>query len=64
MSRRIYWDERRELIETPVLRIEGETLFDEAVGPMLIELPDTVIVVRPDQTAHLDRDGNVVIKVV
>ncbi len=64
ISRKIYWDERRELIETPVLRIEGEMLFDEAVGPMLIELPDTVIVVRPDQTAHLDRDGNVVIEVV
>ena len=30
-------------------------------GPALIQLPDTVIVVRPEQSARMDPFGNIII---
>jgi N-methylhydantoinase A len=61
-ERPVYWTERGGFVETPVLRMTAGTLADEVVGPALIELPNTVVVIRPDQTASSDIVGNLVVR--
>ncbi|MCU0975514.1 MAG: hydantoinase/oxoprolinase family protein [Steroidobacteraceae bacterium] len=60
-ERLVYWQEYGRLEPTRVLRAEGEVRFDRLEGPALIELPDTVIVVRPGQSVRVDDYGNVVV---
>jgi N-methylhydantoinase A len=59
--RPVYWSELGELVDTPVLRLDRSTFNDSTPGPALIELPDTVVVVRPRQTAQFDDIGNLII---
>ena len=47
VSRPVYWAEHGGVSETPVLRLSGSRLDEKLEGPMLIELPDTVAVLRP-----------------
>jgi hypothetical protein len=48
----------RDLRDTPVYEAVPSTALD---GPALIELPDTVIAIRPGQRGEPDRTGNYVI---
>ena len=57
-SRSIYWPELREAVETPTF---DAVPADAVSGPALIELPDTVIVIRPGQSGRPDAHGNYVI---
>jgi N-methylhydantoinase A len=58
-SRPVYWSELRDFLQTPVY---DEVPADPIEGPALIELPDTVIVVRPGQHGAPDGAGNYVIE--
>jgi N-methylhydantoinase A len=57
-SRAVYWSEVRDFVETPVY---DEVRSEPIDGPALIELPDTVIVIRPGQRGGPDAGGNYVI---
>ena len=62
-SRLVYWSELGEYVDTPVLQIGGSRIDDSLRGPLLVELPDTVVVLRPGQTARFDDFGSLVIDV-
>jgi N-methylhydantoinase A len=62
-SRRVYWSESRSWVETPVLKLAGGRVEGTLEGPMLIELPDTVVVVRPGQRATFDTWGNLALEI-
>jgi N-methylhydantoinase A len=53
--RPVYWSELRDFRDTPVYE---QVPSARIVGPALIELPDTVIVIRPGQRGEPDRGGN------
>jgi N-methylhydantoinase A len=59
--RDIYWPELKDHADTPVFRAAPAGAL---AGPALIELPDTVIVVRPGQSGQPDEAGNYVIDLV
>jgi N-methylhydantoinase A len=63
ITRRVYWDELSEVVETRVIKATAgdADLSEPIVGPALIDFPDTVIVVRPRQTATSDSFGNIFI---
>ncbi|HWU12235.1 MAG TPA: hydantoinase/oxoprolinase family protein [Streptomyces sp.] len=63
LSRRVYWSEKRGYLDTPVLKLSGGRVDGRFEGPMLIELPDTVVVIRPGQVAAFDRWGNLVLEI-
>jgi N-methylhydantoinase A len=56
--RAVYWDERRALADTPIY--DGTALLpgNRLDGPLLVETPDTVVVVRPGQSLAVDAWGN------
>jgi N-methylhydantoinase A len=56
--RRIYWPELQEHVDTPVYDAAPP---GELAGPALIQLPDTVIVVRPGHSGRVDELGNYVL---
>jgi len=57
-SRAIYWPELRETVETATFdAVPGDVVR----GPALIELPDTVIVIRPGQSGRPDAHGNYIV---
>jgi N-methylhydantoinase A len=62
-SRRVYWQELGGLADTPVLRLGEGRLDEELEGPLLLELPDTVVVLRPGQRARYSELGSLVIEV-
>jgi N-methylhydantoinase A len=62
-ERAVYWWELEGWVETPVLRLAGGSLPEAFDGPVLIELPNTVVVVRPNQTVRSDEGGNLVLTV-
>jgi N-methylhydantoinase A len=62
-SRPVYWYELGGFADTPVLRLAGGTVADRLEGPLLIELPDTVVVLRPGQTAEFGELGSLVVEV-
>jgi N-methylhydantoinase A len=57
-TRSIYWPELRDHAETPVF---FSAPSERLAGPALIEMPDTVIVVRPGQSGVPDDAGNYVV---
>jgi len=57
-SRQVYWSELREHVETQIF---SHVPTEPIEGPALIELSDTVIVVRPGHRGVLDGHGNFVI---
>jgi N-methylhydantoinase A len=57
-SRPVYWSELRDLRDTPIYEEVPRGSID---GPALIELPDTVIVIRPGQRGEPDAAGNFLI---
>ncbi len=62
-SRPVYWQELGAFEETPVLRLREGRVEGQLEGPMLIELPDTVVVLRPEQRAEFTDLGSLVIDV-
>jgi N-methylhydantoinase A/oxoprolinase/acetone carboxylase beta subunit len=62
-SRRVYWQELGGFAETPVLRLAEGRLEEALDGPLLLELPDTVVVLRPGQRATFTDLGSLVIDV-
>jgi N-methylhydantoinase A len=56
--REVYWSEAGGLIDTPVIRLDGGGLSGTVEGPALIELPDTVVALRPGMSGSFDRYGN------
>ncbi len=59
--RRIYWGEHADFIDTPVWEIDHDQQIPPINGPALVQLPDSVIVVRPQQRASMDELGNLII---
>jgi N-methylhydantoinase A len=57
-SRPVYWSESSAVIDTPVIRLDGGVVEGTIDGPALIELPDTVVSLRPGMTGSFDRFGN------
>lgn len=60
-ARPVYWVEKRGLADTPVLGsgdLRPGATWD---GPVIVELPTTTVVVRPEQLLHVDEIGNLVI---
>jgi N-methylhydantoinase A len=62
-SRPVYWQELGGFAETPVLRLPEGRLDEELQGPLLLELPDTVVVLRPGQRARFGELGSLVVDV-
>jgi N-methylhydantoinase A len=62
-SRQVYWQELGGFAETPVLRLGEGRLDEELEGPLLLELADTVVVLRPGQSARYSDLGSLVIEV-
>lgn len=62
-KRPIYWIELGEFVETPVWEIEHEEWVAPLEGPALVQLPDTVIVIRPGQSTRMDAFGNFIIEI-
>lgn len=62
-TREVYWRERGGFVETPIY--DGAELGAAAsiVGPAIVELPDTTVVIPPAAEASVDRFGSIVIKV-
>lgn len=60
-TRDVYWSEFGEFRPTPILSMHGTSLKEELEGPMLVELPDTVVVLRPGQKARFDDLGSLLI---
>jgi N-methylhydantoinase A len=61
-ERPVYWSEYGALRPTRVVTLDrGGRLTGELVGPVLIELPDTVVAIRPGQRASFDTLGNLTI---
>ena len=62
-TRPIYWSESADFIDTPVWQVDHEEGIEPLTGPALVQLPDTVVVIRPGQRAHMDSYGNLIINI-
>lgn len=62
-TRKVYWAEHSGFVDTPVCTLEDDQGIVPLEGPCLIQLPDTVIVVRPGQRAFMDDYGNILIDI-
>jgi N-methylhydantoinase A len=63
-TRPVYWSEAGDFVETPVISLDHGALPGETFdGPLLLEFPDTVVVIRPGMHAHFDEHANVVIDI-
>lgn len=62
-ERSVFWSETGSFAPTRVLSMSNGVLDERLRGPMLVELPDTVVVIRPGQTAEFDALGSLVINV-
>jgi len=61
-TRPVYWYEQGAFVDTPLLRLREGGLSERLEGPLLIELPDTVVVVRPGQAAQFGELGSLTIE--
>jgi N-methylhydantoinase A len=60
-ARAVYWSELGDFDATPVFLGERLKPGNVIVGPAIVQVPDTTIVVHPFQTARVDPYGNVLI---
>jgi N-methylhydantoinase A len=60
-TRPVHWPEFGEFRPTDVVQMHGTALDERLEGPMLIELPDTVVVLRPGQHARFDDFGSLLV---
>jgi N-methylhydantoinase A len=61
-SRQVYWYEQGGFADTALLRLQEGGVGEQLDGPLLIELPDTVVVVRPGQSARFGELGSLTIE--
>jgi N-methylhydantoinase A len=61
-ARPVYWSELGDFDTTPVFLGDRLSPGNVIVGPAIIQVPDTTIVVHPFQTARVDAYGNVLIE--
>jgi N-methylhydantoinase A len=62
LSREVYWPSAGEHVSTPVFRIVGRVPSGRSwIGPAIIEMPHTTLVVHPKQTAETDALGNIIV---
>jgi len=61
-SRKAYFEELREYVDTPVLHRTDLTVGVRVTGPAILEQADTTTVIYPGQTATLDQAGNIVLE--
>lgn len=61
-EREVYWPELGGFMTTPVVRVTGPGPEGQMAGPLLVELPDTVVRVWPGQSAWFDDYGNLIIE--
>lgn len=59
--RDVFWAELGDFQPTPVFWGERLRAGNVIAGPAIVQLPDTTIVVHPEQTARLDPYGNFII---
>ncbi len=62
-TRNVHWAEAGTELPTSVLRLKSGVVPGAIPGPALIELPDTVVVVGPHDTAHFDEFGNIIVDI-
>ena len=63
-TRPVYWTETGGFVDTTVITLAHGALPAEAFeGPLLLEFPDTVVVIRPGMRAHFDEHANVIIDI-
>jgi N-methylhydantoinase A len=55
--RKVYWPALKDYAETPIF----SSVSERVEGPLVVELPDTSIVVHPGQSIHADSSGNLVL---
>jgi N-methylhydantoinase A len=61
-ERAVFWSEYGETRPTRVVALDrGGRMGGELVGPTLVELPDTVVAIRPGQHATFDSLGNLIV---
>ncbi len=60
-TRSVYWSEENAALDTTVIRLRQGVVAEDVKGPALVELPDTVVVIHPGQTARFDGFGNLVV---
>jgi N-methylhydantoinase A len=60
-TRPVYWAEEGTELDTYVVRLHRGVVDEDIKGPALIELPDTVVVIHPGETATFDDFGNLVV---
>jgi N-methylhydantoinase A len=63
-EREIYWGETEQLTPTPVWEIDYGQSIPPIDGPALVQLPDSVVVIRPGQKAEMDALGNIIIHIL
>ena len=61
--RQVYWWEIEQHVDTPIYDGGLIRAGHRLKGPAIIELPHTTVPVRPEQTAEVDRFGNLLINV-
>ena len=61
-TRPVYWAETGDFAATPAFWGERLRTGNTVIGPAIIQVPDTTIVVHPGQTARVDPYGNVLIE--
>jgi N-methylhydantoinase A len=61
--RQVYWWEIEQYADTPIFDGSLIRAGHRISGPAIIELPHTTVPVRPEQTAEVDRFGNLLINV-
>jgi N-methylhydantoinase A len=61
--RQVYWWEIEQYVDTPIYDGGLIRAGHRVGGPAVIELPHTTVPVRPEQTAEVDRFGNLLINV-
>ena len=61
-EREVHWRERGQFVPTPVYAGMQLAPHNRIVGPAIIEMPETTIVLRPDSEGQLDVYGNFVIE--
>ncbi|WP_167042361.1 hydantoinase/oxoprolinase family protein [Salinibacterium sp. ZJ454] len=62
LSRAVYWPSAHEWQETPVYRIVGRVPSGQTwMGPGIVEMPHTTLVVHPGQIAETDLFGNIIV---
>jgi N-methylhydantoinase A len=61
-TRAVYWYELGRSTETPIYTVETLPAGTEIEGPVIVECPDTTVVVRPGQQLAADEWGNFVVE--